>query len=70
VLGKRWREIEGLRISVGKGEWRSVGMRSCRMRIVRPRRIVRSSSGGGDEELDEEVELGSLLLLRGVDGRK
>jgi len=50
-------------------------MRSCRMRIVRPSRIVRSSSSGDDEV--EELELGPfllllllLLLLRGVDGRK
>lgn len=64
--------MDGLRISVGKGECRSVGMRSCSTRIVRPSRIVRSSSGGEEEEeeLDAELELGLVELVRGVDGRK
>jgi hypothetical protein len=52
VRGNRCKLIDGLKISVGNGDCRSVGMRSWRIRIVRPSLSVRSS--GGLSLLEEE----------------
>lgn len=43
--GKRWREICGERMEVGRGDWRRVGRWDWRIRRVLPSLTLRSSGG-------------------------